>query len=289
MEKFEGYSIPECTEEEIKETLNTAKCVLRNNVSRCAGITSCSKCLLGVEVGFQKEFDQTVARIKRYLELDKTLLQGQMRPIKVAVRCETQEEWDRVCEKAHTEGKQVYDSFSEQYREGGCITLAEDDLHLRWQYEGYYKAKGYKIISAKEFLGEEIESYTADVTFLDEAGEIRVEALRFPPSIDTESIERFKEKYLREVVIKVLGIPPDLLKPESEDTMSMKVRTYIVVVYKGNVDEAVLVDKHFGSVLDDTFDKFTRNLWLTDKKDEYLKEAQRLEAKDQAMKDAAKG
>ena len=280
---FEGFKVPPgfltATKDQVEKVLETNLCGPVQ--ASCKGLVKCDDCLFQYSKITSASGKSACQRFLNYRwGKDKD-------PEKrIAVHCKTKEEWTKVQKKALKNNKRWLShsaSFARDYdKEYPCLTLELDNSLMR-SSEEYLRRIGWEIITAREYL-DKIEGYTSEVVSFEETGEIDIEVFNYS-----------KRDWDVDVSFSLSGrfIHPKITfnpKPESEDKMSTtKVRTYMVVVYGGDVGSAVLVDKHFGRELDDTFDEFTRNLWLTDKKDEYLKEAQKLEAENQAMKDAAKG
>ncbi|MCK5132422.1 MAG: hypothetical protein KAR40_09770 [Candidatus Sabulitectum sp.] len=139
MPGFEGYKVPECTEEEVGKTIEGNICAL----PKCPVpvIIRCGDCVLGIRHMKDKGVTQ------RYKD--------HRWPQRIAVHCKTQEEWDRVREKAgHIS---TFSMSDKEFKDGVCITL-----HGGWNRTPYLEYAGYKIISAAEFLGEEKGYYYFD-------------------------------------------------------------------------------------------------------------------------------
>lgn len=146
IEEFEGYKVPKCTKEEVRKTIATNNCevIETYGVSHCNGI-ECSNCVIGYTPR-QKGITQ------RYLDHR----WGKEKNEKIAVHCETQEEWDRVEEVMSGRGAIKPSRVRwAQFKEESC--LRTDSQRRRGGARSYYEAQGYKIISAAEFLGEEKE------------------------------------------------------------------------------------------------------------------------------------
>ena len=125
---FEGYKVPECTEEEVRKAVKSRGCYFTTR--ECPIDTQCSNCVISYR---QVESGVT----QRYLD--------HRWPEKVAIHCPTQELWDRVRKKMGT-------SDWEYYARMPCISTKHTST--RGPVE-YYEEKVYKIISAEEYLGEE--------------------------------------------------------------------------------------------------------------------------------------
>ena len=139
MEEFEGYKVPECTEEEVRAMLIKGDCLGGGSYYTECHDLKCGDCL------FEK-FDNSTTQ--RYLD--------HRYPRKIAVHCKIQEEWDRVAKKA---GKaDICAGKWESYKERACVILSST-IHHYTSYDGvgdgWFEANGYKIISAQEYLGEE--------------------------------------------------------------------------------------------------------------------------------------
>lgn len=141
---FEGYKVPECTEEEVRKTIEQGFCAI-SLTDGCDG--DCDMCVLGIGTpkrATKKEVTQ------RYLD--------HRWPKKIAVHCPTQELWDRVQKEANrrtgrtTQQGYVWKKYTEPYHYKGGVCVCLDG---GFDSGDYAKAQGYKIISAEEYLGEE--------------------------------------------------------------------------------------------------------------------------------------
>ena len=149
---FEGYKVPECTEEEVNS-------VISGNICRKASMSTCSlngMCYSDTCALTQDARSKGVTQ--RYLDhrwpKDK-------KTERVAVRCTTLEEWDKVQRRVdeRTYRPSYKNAFDERY---GCPCMYADNGE--WDFEQNVDTD-CKIISAEEYLGEEgtVASYVDGV------------------------------------------------------------------------------------------------------------------------------
>ena len=266
MEEFEGYKVPECTEEEVKRVLSTGSC--KHLEDEC-GEMDCTgeKCLFDRNASSQATRD----RIQRYLD--------HRYPQKVAVHCATQEEWDRVQEKARNEGyRWLSGNESMKYVDSwNYLGLGEGKTLMRGDRFNLEEVSGYKIISAQEYLGEakgrpKCSRCGSDTRLDSDTKHWAVVCLdrrckQFKAAIYHSNISDAEEFWVGICKRNTIN---------NSNTKEEDMNDAITEVYE-NTKDAVLVNKHFGKIMGNTFTTFTATLWLTDKKKEYLTEAKRLE------------
>jgi hypothetical protein len=229
--KFEGYKVPECTEEEVRGYYESGDCITNGGDCAHAATHGCQDCL------FNYLKDENKEAFQRYLD--------HRYPQKIAVHCKIQEEWDRVMKKAKS---YLYDEDWQTFEEESCLDIAMGGYDQR----SWFTGKGYKIISAEEYLGEEKK--------------------------DSHALDALC--YMGHTFNNLRGVTPT---NEEEDMSASAIAVYIAEIYE-NLEDAILVYHYMGAELEQSFNRsFTRKLWLTDKKDEYLVEAKRLE--EEANKD----
>lgn len=183
---FEGYKVPECTEEEVRKSITNDECSISSNtVCRDA----CEHCVVAW-IAREKGITQ------RYLD--------HRWPQKVIVHCPTQELWDRVQKRMYL----VWSRWKYNPLYPCCAVNGEGHRESKESYE----KKGYKIISAVEYLGEE-----------------RIEGFKsYPVPLPTEEVSKL---YLN-----------NLTNTTEEDMNDV-----IAEVYKDKkYEEVVMVNKYFG-------------------------------------------
>ena len=143
IKEFEGYKVPECTEEEVRASMErTASGTCR--IKNC--IYSCGRCILRYDDLYDDDPKERKERLQRYLDHC-----WPKKVERIAVSCKTQEEWDTVRRKAGVEYGHSYFSFSDNPVDWWYVRPQEKLTARGW----WVKQEGYKIISAQEFLDEE--------------------------------------------------------------------------------------------------------------------------------------
>lgn len=247
MEEFEGYKVPECTEEEVRKVLSSKECApIRKESEACIGSSiDCHECLFDVAITGDN------SRLQRYLD--------HRYPQKIAVHCKTQEEWDRVCERME---RSRYKSAWELYRNDGdgCINVDEDGT---FSPKKYYEEEGFKIISAQEYLGEEKGGHKPDASgyLMSTHNEIGGDWVKnnFQLRTDYSGTFGISRKWI-------------VINTKEEDMNNV-----IAEVYKDKTyEEVVMVNKYFGDkVADNHFGKIlleTHEAEVFDRAEELKKE-----------------
>lgn len=244
MEEFEGYKVPECTEEEVRAILHDGDCPQDGGryFEDCHEMR-CHECLF-------EEFDKDITQ--RYL--DHRYSQ------KIAVHCKTQEEWDRMRVKLFGRVDWKYDSKFPYFptdASSHCASEAKD-----------YTKNGYKIISAQEYLGEEKSGLTNHLVShwkfdgIDDYISVSDKGTIFR---NEGSVTMWNRLLTEEEIATLTGF---ILTNTKEEDMN----NVIAEVYKDKTyEEVVMVNKHFGNIV---ADNLFGHILLETHKDEVFAEAE---------------